>query len=85
MYDIEDVANEIRDLVPEAKVIVGHGQMPPRALESVMLQFVRGEADILVCTTIIESGIDIPIANTMFIDDADRFGLSDLHQLRGRE
>lgn len=84
VYDIEDVATEIRDLVPEATVIVGHGQMPPRALESVMLQFVRGEADVLVCTTIIESGIDIPSANTMFIDDADRFGLSDLHQLRGR-
>ena len=84
VYDIEDVANEIRDLVPEAKVIVGHGQMPSRTLESVMLQFVRGEADVLVCTTIIESGIDIPRANTMFIDDADRFGLSDLHQLRGR-
>lgn len=84
VYDIEDVANEIRDLVPEATVIVGHGQMPSRRLESVMLQFVRGEADVLVCTTIIESGIDIPSANTMFIDDADRFGLSDLHQLRGR-
>jgi len=84
VYDIEDVANEIRDLVPEARVIVGHGQMPPRTLESVMFQFVRGEADVLVCTTIIESGIDIPNANTMFIDDADRFGLSDLHQLRGR-
>jgi transcription-repair coupling factor (superfamily II helicase) len=84
VYDIEEVANEIRDLVPEATVIVGHGQMPPRSLESVMLQFVRGEADVLVCTTIIESGIDIPSANTMFIDDADRFGLSDLHQLRGR-
>ena len=84
VYDIEEVANEIRTLVPEARVIVGHGQMPPRALEKVMLDFVHGDADVLVSTTIIESGIDIPSANTMFIDDADRFGLSDLHQLRGR-
>ena len=84
VYDIEEVAEEIRSLVPEARVIVGHGQMPPRALEKVMLDFVHGDADVLVSTTIIESGIDIPTANTMFIDDADRFGLSDLHQLRGR-
>ncbi len=82
--DIEEVAHEIRIMVPEAKVIVGHGQMPPRELEKVMLSFVQGNADILVSTTIIESGIDIPTANTMFINDADRFGLSDLHQLRGR-
>ncbi len=82
--DIEEVANDIRTMVPEAKVIVGHGQMPPRELEKVMLSFVQGDADILVSTTIIESGIDIPTANTMFINDADRFGLSDLHQLRGR-
>ena len=84
VHDIESVADEIQKLVPEARVIVGHGQMPPRVLEKVMLEFVRGDADILVSTTIIESGIDIPSANTMFIDDADRFGLSDLHQLRGR-
>ncbi len=84
VYDIETVADDLQKLVPEAKVIVGHGQMPPRALEKVMLSFVHGDADILVSTTIIESGIDIPSANTMFIDDADRFGLSDLHQLRGR-
>ena len=84
VHDIEDVAEQIRDLVPEARVIVGHGQMPPRQLEKVMLAFVQGEADVLVSTTIIESGIDIPSANTMFIDDADRFGLSGLHQLRGR-
>ena len=82
--DIEEVANDIQTMVPEAKVIVGHGQMPPRELEKVMLSFVQGDADILVSTTIIESGIDIPTANTMFINDADRFGLSDLHQLRGR-
>ena len=84
VHDIETVADTIRKMVPEAKVIVGHGQMPPRMLQKVMSEFVRGEADVFVSTTIIESGIDIPSANTMFIDDADRFGLSDLHQLRGR-
>ena len=84
VHDIDDVAEQVQELVPEARVLVGHGQMPPRALEKVMLDFVQGNADVLVSTTIIESGIDIPSANTMFIDDADRFGLSDLHQLRGR-
>jgi transcription-repair coupling factor (superfamily II helicase) len=84
VYDIEAVADEIRNLVPEAKVIVGHGQMPARQLQDVMAQFVQGDADVFVSTTIIESGIDIPNANTMFITNADRFGLSDLHQLRGR-
>ena len=69
---------------PEARVLVGHGQMPSRQLEAVMLKFLRQEADVLVCTTIIESGIDIPTTNTMFINDAHRFGLSELHQLRGR-
>ncbi len=84
VHNIEAVANEVRSLVPEAKVIVGHGQMGPRELEAVMLKFVRREADVLVCTTIIESGIDIPTANTMFINNADHFGLAELHQLRGR-
>ena len=84
VHNIESVADEVRRLAPRARVIVGHGQMPTRQLESVMLKFVRGEADILVCTTIIESGIDIPTANTMLINDAHRFGLSELHQLRGR-
>ena len=82
--DIDAVAAEIKSMAPDANVIVGHGQMPSRELEKVMLGFVRGDADILISTTIIESGIDIPNANTMFIADADRFGLSDLHQLRGR-
>ncbi len=82
--DIEDVAASISALVPEARIVVGHGQMGPRELERVMLTFVDGKADVLVSTTIIESGIDIPAANTMFIADADRFGLADLHQLRGR-
>ena len=84
VHNIHNVANELRTLVPEAKFLVGHGQMKPRELEDVMLKFIRGEADVLVCTTIIESGIDIPTANTMFIADADHFGLAELHQLRGR-
>ncbi len=84
VHNIHDLANDLRALVPEARFIVGHGQMKPRELEDVMLRFVRGDADVLVSTTIIESGIDIPAANTMFIADADRFGLAELHQLRGR-
>ena len=84
VYNIQSVADQVQQLVPEARVLVGHGQMPSRQLESVMLKFMRREIDILVCTTIIESGIDIPTANTMFIDDAHMFGLSELHQLRGR-
>jgi transcription-repair coupling factor (superfamily II helicase) len=84
VHNIHVVAQDLQQLVPDARIIVGHGQMGARQLESVMLAFIRGDADILVCTTIIESGIDIPTANTMFINDADIFGLSDLHQLRGR-
>jgi len=81
---IDEVAARIQMLVPEARVVVGHGQMGERELEEVMLKFLRHEADILVCTTIIESGLDIPNANTIFINEADMFGLSQLHQLRGR-
>jgi len=84
VHDIKVVADEVQKLAPQAKVVVGHGQMPSRDLERVMLAFTRREADVLVSTTIIESGIDIPTANTMIIDNADRFGLADLHQLRGR-
>jgi len=84
VHNIRSVADDLRQLVPEARIVIGHGQMPPRELEAVMLKFVRGEADILVSTTIIESGIDIPTANTMFINRADHFGLAELHQLRGR-
>ncbi len=84
VHNIQAVADDVQKLVPEARIIIGHGQMPPRKLEEVMLSFVRREADVLVCTTIIESGIDIPTANTMFINQADIFGLADLHQLRGR-
>ena len=75
---------KIRELMPEVKVAVGHGQMPPEELEKVMVEFVDGRYDVLVCTTIIESGIDIPRANTMFVDRADTFGLAQLYQLRGR-
>jgi transcription-repair coupling factor (superfamily II helicase) len=82
--DIENVALRIRALVPDARVLVGHGQMDADDLEQIMAKFINGEADVLVSTTIIESGIDIPNANTIIIDRADRFGLSDLYQLRGR-
>ena len=82
--DIEEVAEKLRQVVPEAQIVVGHGQMNERELERVMLQFVRREADVLVCTTIIESGVDIPTVNTIFLNNADRFGLADMHQLRGR-
>ena len=84
VHNIQSVADEVQRLAPDARVIVGHGQMPAGELERVMLAFTRREADILVCTTIIESGIDIPTANTIFINKADRFGLAELHQLRGR-
>jgi len=81
---IASVANMIKRLVPKARVVVGHGQMRESELEKVMLKFVRGEADILVSTTIIENGLDIPRANTILINRADRMGLSELYQLRGR-
>ena len=84
VHSIERIANKVRTLVPEARVIVGHGQMPGDELESVMLAFINREADVLVSTNIIESGLDIPNANTILIDRADTFGLADLHQLRGR-
>ncbi|MGH9736595.1 MAG: transcription-repair coupling factor [Candidatus Acidiferrales bacterium] len=81
---IASVATMIMRLVPKARVVVGHGQMRENELEKVMLKFVRGEADILVSTTIIENGLDIPRANTIVINRADRMGLSELYQLRGR-
>jgi transcription-repair coupling factor (superfamily II helicase) len=84
VHDIHDVVARVKMLVPEAKVVVGHGQMGAEELEKAMVAFVRKDADILVATTIIESGLDIPNANTIFIDDADIYGLADLHQLRGR-
>jgi len=81
---IEKVAAAISKLVPEVTIAVAHGQMPEKALESTMMKFIKGEIDCLVSTTIIESGIDIPNSNTMIINRADTFGLSDLYQLRGR-
>ena len=81
---IEGVAKKITQLVPEARIAVGHGQMPSRLLEDVMKKFIQGKVDVLVSTTIVESGIDIPNANTLIIDRADAFGLSELYQLRGR-
>ena len=81
---IEAMKERIQKLVPEASVVIGHGQMDRDDLENVMHQFVEGKADVLLATTIIESGIDIPNANTILIDRADRFGLADLYQLRGR-
>jgi len=81
---IEGMKERIQKLVPEASVVVGHGQMERHDLETVMHRFVEGKADVLLATTIIESGIDIPNANTILIDRADRFGLADLYQLRGR-
>ncbi len=84
VHNILEVAEEIQAMVPDARILVGHGQMGEGELEDVMLKFIRHEADILVCTTIIESGLDIPNANTIIINNADRFGLSELHQLRGR-
>jgi len=81
---IEHVAKEVMELVPEARVHVGHGQMGERDLERVMADFYHQRFNVLVCTTIIETGIDIPTANTIIIDRADKFGLAQLHQLRGR-
>jgi transcription-repair coupling factor (superfamily II helicase) len=81
---IEAQAEQLRKLLPDARIVVGHGQMGEGHLESVMLKFAAGEADVLVCTTIIESGLDIPNANTIVIDRADTLGLAQLYQLRGR-
>jgi len=81
---IEQMAYELKQLVPEARILIGHGQMPERDLENVMLSFMSHEYDILVCTTIIESGLDIPNTNTIIINEADKFGLAQLYQLRGR-
>ena len=81
---IEGIAKKIRELVPQARVAIGHGQMPSKLLEDVMKKFIGGQVDVLVSTTIVESGIDIPNANTLIIHRADCFGLSELYQLRGR-
>ncbi|NTV89697.1 MAG: transcription-repair coupling factor, partial [Clostridiales bacterium] len=81
---IEAKAAEIQNLVPEARVGVAHGQMGERELEDIMFAFIKGEYDVLVCTTIIESGLDMPNVNTIIVEDADRMGLAQLYQLRGR-
>jgi transcription-repair coupling factor (superfamily II helicase) len=81
---IEAQADQLRRLLPDARFVVGHGQMPEGTLERVMIDFAAGAADVLVCTTIIESGLDIPNANTIIIDRADTLGLAQLYQLRGR-
>jgi transcription-repair coupling factor (superfamily II helicase) len=82
--NIEQITFELKQLVPEARVLIGHGQMQERELENVMLDFANHQADILVCTTIIESGLDIPNVNTIIINEADKLGLAQLYQLRGR-
>ena len=84
VLDIDRVAGQLRDLVPEARVAVAHGQMDEGTLERVVLDFWEGDYDVLVCTTIIESGIDMPTVNTLVVDRADLMGLGQLHQLRGR-
>ncbi len=82
--NIKEVAGMIQRLVPDAKVGIGHGQMEGKKLENIMLSFMNSEFDVLVSTTIIESGLDVPNANTIFINNANNFGVSDLHQMRGR-
>ncbi len=84
VYNIQRIASQLGEIVPEATLGIVHGQMPDHLIEERMVQFVQREFDILVATTIIESGLDIPNANTIFVNRADRFGLADLHQLRGR-
>jgi transcription-repair coupling factor (superfamily II helicase) len=84
VQNIHTVANHLKQLIPEASLAIAHGQMRERELEKVMLQFVRKEVNLLVCTSIIESGLDIPAANTILINHAERFGLADLYQIRGR-
>ncbi|WP_081966606.1 transcription-repair coupling factor [Porphyromonas crevioricanis] len=84
IQNIQEIAELIRREVPDARVGIGHGQMKPAELETLLIDFNRHEYDVLLCTTIVENGIDVPNANTIIIDDAHRYGLSDLHQLRGR-
>lgn len=84
LENIKEIAGMIQRLVPDARIGIGHGQMEGKKLEELMLAFMNGEFDVLVATTIIESGLDVPNANTIFINNANNFGLSDLHQMRGR-
>ncbi|MDR3181925.1 MAG: transcription-repair coupling factor [Planctomycetaceae bacterium] len=84
VYDIEETARRLQQIAPECRIGIGHAQMSDNELEDVMRNFINHRFDMLVSTTIVESGLDIPNANTIFIDEADRYGLADLHQLRGR-
>ena len=84
VHSIEETSLKIREIVPEAAVTIGHGQMPEETLEAVMTDFAQGKFDVMVCTTIIEAGLDMPNVNTLIIDRADRLGLAQLYQLRGR-
>ena len=84
VQSIYQVAHRLRGLIPEAEIAIAHGQMPEKELETAMLNFVQGEVDVLVCTTIIESGLDIPNVNTLIVNEADKLGLAQLYQLRGR-
>ena len=84
VHNIERIAMRLRELVPEAAIAIGHGQMPEERLERVMVEFGAGEYDVLLCTTIIESGLDLPNVNTIIINNANQFGLAQLYQLRGR-
>jgi transcription-repair coupling factor (superfamily II helicase) len=84
VHNIDLIADKVRDIVPEARISVGHGQMDEKVLAAAMNEFVHGRSDVLVCTTIIESGLDIPNVNTIIINQADRLGLAQLYQLRGR-
>jgi len=84
VQSIAFVADKLQSLVPEAKIVIAHGRMPEEELEKVMADFTRGKTDILVCTTIIESGLDMPNVNTLIVNQADKFGLTQLYQLRGR-
>ena len=82
--NINEIADLLKSLVPNAKIQVAHGQLKGKKLEELMINFINGNFDVLVSTTIIESGLDVPNANTIFINNANHFGLSDLHQMRGR-
>lgn len=84
IHNLNDIAVSIRNAVPGVRIAIGHGQMDPKELETLLIDFVNHEYDVLLTTTIVENGIDVPNANTIIINDAHRFGLSDLHQLRGR-
>jgi transcription-repair coupling factor (superfamily II helicase) len=84
VQDIDNVYEKLKLLLPEARIVIAHGQMPEEQLENIMIDFLNRKYDVLLCTTIIEIGLDIPNVNTIIIDDAHQFGLAQLYQLRGR-